>query len=81
MDLLPAGFKTGVFPTSVDQSASSHVAPIAYSPAQAVAALGVTRQTIRSPIERGELRRFHVGRCARIPRSDVLALVVVDDAS
>jgi excisionase family DNA binding protein len=48
---------------------------IAYSPAEAAEALGVTRQHVYHLIERGELRRFHVGRCARIPVADVLALV------
>jgi len=37
--------------------------------------LGVSRQTVYALIGRGELRRFKVGRCARIPTADVLGLV------
>ncbi len=37
--------------------------------------LKVTRQTVHALINRGELRRFKVGRCTRIPAADVLALV------
>lgn len=48
---------------------------LAYSPAEAAEALGVTRQTIYNLIARGQLRRFHVGTCARIPAADVHALV------
>ena len=48
---------------------------IAYSPTEAAEALGVTRQTIYALIGRRELRRFKVGRCTRIPVSDVLGLV------
>jgi excisionase family DNA binding protein len=48
---------------------------IAYSPAEAAAALGITRQTVYALIARGELRRFKVGRCTRIPTADVHALV------
>jgi excisionase family DNA binding protein len=51
------------------------VAPIAYTPAEAATALGVTRQTVYNLIDRGELRRFKVGRCTRIPVADVHALV------
>ncbi len=40
--------------------------------------LKVTRQTIHTLINRGELRRFKVGRCSRIPAADVLALVGAD---
>ncbi len=48
---------------------------VVYSPTEAAEALGVTRQTIYALIDRGELRRFKVGRCARIPAADVLGLV------
>ncbi len=41
--------------------------------------LKVTRQTVHALINRGELRRFKVGRCSRIPAADVLALVGGDD--
>jgi excisionase family DNA binding protein len=37
--------------------------------------LKVTRQTVHALINRGELRRFKVGRCSRIPAADVYALV------
>ncbi len=47
----------------------------ALSPAETAEALGVSRQTVYNLIERGELRRFKVGRCARIPTADVLGLV------
>lgn len=47
----------------------------AFSPAEAAEVLGVTRQTVHALINRGELRRFKVGRLTRIPRNDVLALV------
>jgi excisionase family DNA binding protein len=50
-------------------------APLAYTPQQAADAIGVTRQTIYNLIERGDLRRFKVGRCTRIPAADVHALV------
>ena len=46
-----------------------------YSPAEAAEFLGVSRQTVYALIDRGQLRRFKVGRCARIPAADVLALV------
>jgi excisionase family DNA binding protein len=48
---------------------------IAYSPAQAAELLGVTRQTIFALLKTGQLRRFKVGRCTRIPVADVHALV------
>jgi len=47
----------------------------AVSPAEAADLLGVTRATIYNLIDRGELRRFKVGRCTRIPTGDILALV------
>lgn len=56
-------------------AARAAVDRIAYSPAQAASALGITRQTVYALINRGELRRFKVGRCTRIPAVDVLALV------
>ncbi len=51
------------------------IAPIAYTPAQAADALGVSRAHIYNLIADGQLRRFKVGRSARIPVVDVLALV------
>lgn len=49
---------------------------LAYSPAEAAAALGCSRQHIYALIQRGELRRFKVGaRAARIPVADVLGLI------
>lgn len=51
---------------------------IALSPAQAAELLGVARQTVYALIERGELRRFKVGRCTRVPAADVHALVGYD---
>lgn len=53
--------------------------PVAYSPAEAAEVLGVTRQTIYNLIDRGELRRFKVGRLTRIPRADVLGLIGCDE--
>ncbi len=55
--------------------------PIAYSPAQAAEALGVTRQTVHNLINRGELRRFKVGAATRIPIADVHALVGFEPSS
>lgn len=55
------------------------MSPIAYSPGEAAKKIGVTRQTIYALISRGELRRFKVGRCARIPAADVHALVGYED--
>lgn len=37
--------------------------------------LKVTRQTVHHLINRGEIRRYKVGRCTRIPAADVYALV------
>lgn len=47
----------------------------AYTPTEAALVLGVTRATVYNLIDRGELRRFKVGRCARIPVADVLKLI------
>ena len=47
----------------------------ALNPAEAAVVLGVSRQPVYALIGRGELRRFKVGRCARIPTADVLGLV------
>lgn len=58
-----------------DPDTVERVERIAYTPAEAAAALGVTRQTVYALIGRGELRRFKIGRCTRIPVADVLALV------
>jgi excisionase family DNA binding protein len=48
---------------------------IAYSPAEAAAELGCSRQTIHNLLNRGVLRRFKVGRLTKIPAADVHALV------
>ena len=56
-------------------TANAPVHPIAYSPQQAADALGVTRQTINNLMNRGDLRRYKVGRSTRIPKADVHALV------
>ena len=49
---------------------------IAVSPSEAAEMLGCTRQTVYTLIERGELRRYTVGkRLSRIPIGDVLALI------
>lgn len=48
---------------------------LAYSPTEAADALGCTRQTIFALINRGELRRFKVGRLTKIPAADVHSLV------
>jgi excisionase family DNA binding protein len=42
-----------------------------YTPAEAAHALGCSRQTIYQFIARGELRRQHIGRAARIPAADI----------
>jgi len=48
---------------------------IAYTPAEAADALRVSRQQIYRLIEQGKLRRFNIGRSARIPAADVHFLV------
>ena len=48
---------------------------IAVSPAKAADMLGVSRGTIYNLIERGELRRSKIGRSARIPVTDLIALM------
>lgn len=60
---------------------TSEIRRMAMSPAEAADALGVTRVTIYRLIERGQLRRFKVGRLSRIPIADVLALVGGPDAA
>ena len=57
------------------ESSAVAVERLAYSPDEAAAALGVTRQTIYALIGRKQLRRFKVGRLTRIPATDVQALV------
>lgn len=51
------------------------------TPAETAAVLGVTRQTVYALINSGELRRYKVGRSARIPRVDVYALIGGPDAA
>lgn len=46
-----------------------------YTIPEAADFLKVTRQTVYNLINRGELRRFKVGRSTRIPAADVHALV------
>ena len=48
---------------------------IAYSPTEAAHELGCSRQTVHALINRGQLRRFKVGRLTKIPAVDVHALV------
>lgn len=61
-------------PKSVPSS-TKHVELLAYSPDEAAAALGVSRQHIYSLIARGELRRYKIGRSTKIRVADVRALV------
>lgn len=49
--------------------------PLAVSPSEAADLLGVSRAHIYNMLARGELRRVKLGRAARIPYSDVVALV------
>lgn len=49
--------------------------PIVYTPNEAAAALGVTRQTIYAMVKRGELTMYKVGRCSRFRIDQVHALV------
>ena len=49
--------------------------PVVLSPAQAAAMLGVSRVTIYALIDRGDIRRYKVGRLTKIPRSDLERLV------
>ena len=49
------------------------------SPGEAAELLGVSRQTIYNLAERGQLTRYKVGRCVRLHRREVLALVGVVD--
>jgi excisionase family DNA binding protein len=56
-------------------SARQAVNRLAYSPSEAAAAIGCTRQTIHALLNRGDLRRFKVGRLTKIPAADVHALV------
>ncbi len=48
---------------------------VAVSPAEAADMLGCSRQHIYALIDRNELRRYHLGKSARIPVADVLALI------
>ncbi len=41
--------------------------------------LRVSRQTVHALINRGELRRYKIGRSTRLNRREVLALIGVDD--
>jgi excisionase family DNA binding protein len=49
--------------------------PVVLSPAQAAAMLGVSRVTIYALIDRGDIRRYKVGRLTKIPRADLERLV------
>ena len=48
---------------------------VAYSPAEAAEVLGCTRQTIYNLINRGELRRYKIGRSTKLNAAEVHALV------
>ena len=48
------------------------------SPAEAAEITGLCRQTIYNLIADGRLRRVKIGRSARIPMSDILALIEGD---
>lgn len=54
------------------------VTRIAYSPTEAAQVLGITRASIYNMINRGELRRYKVGRLTRINAAEVHALVGAD---
>ena len=53
---------------------------LAYSPTEFAEAIGVTRQHVHNLIARGELRAVKVGRCTRIPASEVSRLFAGDAA-
>lgn len=61
-------------------TARAAVERIAYSPAEAAQALGCTRQTVHALINRGELRRYKVGRLTKLNAAEVHALVGGDAA-
>ena len=52
--------------------------PVVLSPAQAAAMLDVSRVTIYALINRGDIRRFKVGRLTKIPRGDLERLVGIE---
>jgi len=54
--------------------------PVAYSPSEAAAVLGVSRQTVYNLIQRGVLRRYKVGACTRLNAAEVHALIGGDSA-
>jgi len=56
-----------------------HVEKLAYSPAEAAAAIGVTRQTIQNLIRRGELKSTKIGACRRISRLELERLIGLHD--
>jgi excisionase family DNA binding protein len=54
----------------------------AYSPAEAAALLGITRKHIYTLMHRGELQSKLIGRCRRIPRTEVERLAgIAGDAA
>jgi excisionase family DNA binding protein len=59
----------------LQQTKSDAVPRIAYSPAEAAAVLGCTRQTIYNLIDRGELTRYKIGRSTKLSVVEVHALV------
>lgn len=71
-DLVPTG-----------QHATERPARLAYSPAEAAAAIGVSRATIYNLINRGELTARKVGRATRIARTELerLAGITPGDAA
>jgi len=56
-------------------SARAAVDQVAYTPSEAAAVLGVTRQTVYNLIDRGVLTRYKVGRSTRLNAAQVRALV------
>jgi excisionase family DNA binding protein len=54
---------------------------LAYSPSEAAAALGCTRQHVQNLIRRGELRSVKLGRRRLIPRHVLADLLGVDEAT
>ena len=54
---------------------------LAYSPAEAAAAIGVTRKHIYTLINRGELRSTLIGRARRIPCTELERIAGLDGAA
>jgi excisionase family DNA binding protein len=56
------------------RTATTTVERLAYSPAEAALALGVTRQTLDKLTRLGQLRVVKIGRSVKIPTTEVLRL-------